>query len=106
MFQSLTIGRRAMAKFTDLNNDRKRQFLVNSRALMVAMQCLAELTDRDRDLWIAEIWRQAYSSIAALPDEEINRFVEDFEREYVPFDEYGNALMFGNGNGKSEGGGS
>lgn len=76
-----------MTKYTNLDLDHKKEFLVNATALYMACTVLAEMADDDSIP--LEIWKAAYSKIAAMSDEGIELTVQNLEAHHRPFNSDG-----------------
>lgn len=73
-----------MNKYTDLDLDHKREFLVNSRVSAMACALVCKLIDSNE--CTTQLWQQAYDQIASLPDTEVERVIAELEENRQPFD--------------------
>ncbi len=80
-------------QYIDLDQDHKRELLVNINALFMAAFSLSEVMDVDFEDVKAELWEQAYNQISTLTDTEVERSIAALQRKHKPFDQPGEAII-------------
>lgn len=82
-----------MAKYTDLDLDHKKEFLVNLKALYLLASGLSSLVEEDVNSLVADVWKEAHSRVIYLSDDDIHKLVADLEKNRKPFVEPGSILI-------------
>lgn len=67
--------------YTKLSQRYKRQLLVNSQALWMAIKCLEKITGVSSDEWMAEIAEDANQIISSMSDQEVNAMIAEIEQQ-------------------------
>lgn len=79
--------------YNGLDFDHKREFLMNTAALMLLTQNLAIEYECSIEALTTEVWQSAYNQIADLSPDEVDLLVADLETKHRPFDLPGAIVM-------------
>lgn len=82
-----------MSNYTDLDLDHKREFLMNTAALMILAGNLALEYKCSIETLTTEVWRSAYDEVADLSPDEVNQLIADLESKHRPFDLPGAVIL-------------
>lgn len=79
--------------YNSLDLDHKREFLMNTAALMILAQNLAIEYKCSIETLTNEVWQLAYDQIADLSPDEVNQLIADLETKHRPFDSPGAVII-------------
>lgn len=79
--------------YNSLDLDHKREFLMNTAALMLLADNLATEYKCSIETLTNEVWQSAYDQIADLSPDEVNQLVADLEAKHRPFNSQGAVIL-------------
>lgn len=82
-----------MCNYNGLDLDHKREFLMNTSALMILAGNLATEYKCSIEQLTKEVWELAYDQVADLSPDEVDQLIADLESKHRPFDSQGAVII-------------